>query len=295
MANKRGSFSGTVSLRVRCLSGGTNCWRLPNSLALDAALIAVCWQSLAAKSLGVELAVTHGLLLAAATWLGYMADRWLDGLSMGERACTDRHLLAVQHRPLLLFAWVLVLLASLCLALETLPVDELSAGFVLAGLCTANAFLAQADGGGSFPVPKELRTALLYSGGISFFISWRLEEASLAFLAIFATVTALCFLNCCFIALWERKVDLRQGQSSLALRCGGGTGILQSAAFVLGGICVGVCALGSAGNMSSLFLAAGCAAFSLPALNLLRLEVEDKRVLADLSLLVPCLVVLVGM
>ena len=295
MANIRGSFFGKVSVRARCLRERANWWRLPNSLALDAALIAVCWQSLAAKSLGAELAVTHGLLLAAATWLGYMADRWLDGLSMGERACTDRHLLAVQHRPFLLFAWVLVLLASLCLALETLPVDELSAGFVLAGLCTANAFLAQADDDGGFPVPKELRNALLYTGGIFFFVSWRIEEASPAFLAIFVTVTALCFLNCCFIALWERKVDLRQGQSSLALRCGGGTGILQSAAFALGGICVGVCALGSAGNMGSLFLAAGCAALSLPALNFLRFEIEDKRVLADLSLLAPCLVVLAGM
>ena len=295
MANIRGSFFGTVFVRVRCLRERPNWWRLPNSLALDAALIAVCWQSLAAKSLGVKLAVTHGLLLATATWLGYMADRWLDGLSIGKRACTERHLLAVQHRALLLFAWVLVLLASLFLALETLPADELSAGFVLAGLCAANAFLAQADDDGDFPVPKELRTALLFAGGILFFVSWKLEEVSPAFLAIFATVTALCFLNCCFITRWERRVDRRQGQSSLALRCGGGAGILQSAAFALGGICVGVCALGSAGNMSSLFLAAGCAALSLPALNLLRLEIEDKRVLADLGLLVPCLVVLVGM
>ena len=142
MANTRGSFFGTVSVRIRFLRERTNWWRLPNSLALDAALIAVCWQSLAAKSLGVELAVTHGLLLAAVPWLGYMAERWWDGLSMGKRACTDRHLLAARYRAILLLAWVLVLFASLCLALETLPVDELSAGFVLAGLCAANAILA---------------------------------------------------------------------------------------------------------------------------------------------------------
>ena len=258
-------------------------------------MIGVCWQALVAKSLEVELGISHGFLLGAAIWLGYVADRLLDGVLMGSRACTQRHLLAVRYRTSFLFAWMLVFIASLFFAFETLSSEEISVGLFLAGLCAANALLAQLDKTARFPLPKELRTALLYSVGIFFFVFCNLQEVLFSFWVIFATVTTICFLNCCFIAHWERGVDLRQGQSSLALRCGGGAGILQSAASVLGGICVGVCVLGSAGNMDSLFLAAGCAALSLPALNLLRLEVEDKRVLADLSLLVPCLVVLVEM
>ena len=291
MANTSISLSSPVSEKVIC-SRWRHWWRLSNALALDAALIGVCWQALVAKSLEVELGISHGFLLGAAIWLGYVADRLLDGVLMGSRACTQRHLLAVRYRTSFLFAWMLVFIASLFFAFETLSSEEISVGLFLAGLCVANAFLAQLDKTARFPLPKELRTALLYSVGIFFFVFCNLQEALFSFWVIFATVTTICFLNCCFIAHWEREVDLRQGQSSLALRLDCDSGYLCVGAFTFFWFCLLAFFLFPERNLSPLFLVAGCATSFLPWLDSLPIEIEDKRILADWGLLVPCSVVL---
>ncbi len=256
-------------------------WRFPNALALDAALAAVCWQEAAARFCGARLGWEHGCLLAAAVWLGYVADRWLDGRSIGPgRAFSERHRLAIRWRRELFWTWGCVLCMSFGLAWASLGRIELLAGAVLALACAGNAALAQATKHRFVP-SKEVRTAVLFAGGVFFFSFMNGHGGAVEnILPCFVAFVALCFLNCGIIACWEREVDLRQGQSSLATRKEEDmNNLFRLGAAVLVTACLW--------QGAPFFLGVGSVALALVALDLSNVTVEDKRVLADLALLAP--------
>ena len=263
--------------------------KAPNSLALDAALFALCWQFLAFKAFGLEGLWTHAVLVSTAVWLGYTADRLLDVRGMQNAPVTQRHKFAAKHRKGLLVAWFVTLGLSLTLAWLSLSSDDFGAGLVLAGLCALNAWLNHVDSKGSFPITKELRAALLLSAGIHLFLWRSLPSLSDSLWFSFATVTLLCFLNCCFVAIWEKEADHQQGQSSLAIRRKNLGTASRKVAYLTVALCLALALLRKNEPEGVMLLSTGMALVLLPAINHCRLISEDKRVLADAVLFLPCI------
>ena len=263
--------------------------QLPNLLALDAAFFALCWQWMATKAFGFETFWIHGALVATAVWLGYTADRWLDVSGMQNAPSTRRHKFAARHRKGLLVAWAMVFVFSLLVAWQTLSTEEFQVGLILAVLCATNASLNHADPKGRFPVPKECRAALLLSAGIHLFLWVRMPESTPSLWFSFATVTVLCFLNCCLVAKWETEIDLCQGQSSLALRRKKVETVAVKVTLATIVLCPTMALFRPNEPEALMLLATALALFALPFIDRCGLDPEDKRILADAVLFIPCL------
>ena len=284
MANIRISFFGTryVSNVARDLK--LNWWLCFNAVAADTVLIAIFWQSLVAEVFDIELEHCHRILLGAAVWLGYMADRVLDGFQITERVCSARHSIAFRYREILLLTWVAVLLLSICFAFHALPFRELHKCFLLAIFCGFNSLVNLFDKFGNFLIPKELRTALLFASGVFLFVALRLPELTTWSWITFLLFASLCFANCCYAASWDRAVDMTQGQSSLILRRKPLLGLVCLISFSMAFGCI-ILSFFLSENLRLFFLAIGSAVLSLPLIDILINGPENKRLLADLGLL----------
>ena len=86
-------------------------WEWPSVLCLEAPAIALLWQALSARRLGVDPGLHLRLLLGLAVWLSYTADRWKDAFS--EAPVTPRHAFARRRRWAILGIWI----AAACLGL----------------------------------------------------------------------------------------------------------------------------------------------------------------------------------
>jgi hypothetical protein len=284
MANIRISFFGTryVSNVARDLK--LNWWLCFNAVAADTVLIVIFWQSLVAEVFDIELEHCHRILLGAAVWLGYMADRVLDGFQITDRVCSARHSIAFRYREILLLTWVAVLLLSICFAFHALPFRELHKCFLLAIFCGFNSLVNLFDKFGNFPIPKELRTALLFASGVFLFVALGLPEFTTWSWIAFLSFASLCFANCCYAASWDRAVDMAQGQSSLILRRKPLLGLVRFLSFLMAFGCI-LLSFFLSENLNLFFLAIGSAVLSLPLIDILINGTENKRLLADLGLI----------
>jgi hypothetical protein len=284
MANIRISFFGTryVSNVARDLK--LNWWLCFNALAADTVLIAIFWQSLVAEVFDIQLEHCHRILLGAAVWLGYVADRVLDGFQITDRVYSARHSIAFRYRKMLFFAWIVVLFLAVCFAFHALHFRELYRCFLLAILCGFNSLINAFDKFGNFLIPKELRTALLFASGVFLFVELGLPAFTICSWAAFISFASLCFANCCYVASWDRTVDINQGQSSLMLRSNLLFGPLRLISFLMAFSCI-LLSLFLPENLNLFFLAIGSAVLSLPLIDILINGSENKRLLADLGLL----------
>jgi hypothetical protein len=284
MANIRISFFGTryVSNVARDLK--LNWWLCFNALAADTVLIAIFWQSLVAEVFDIQLEHCHRILLGAAVWLGYVADRVLDGFQITDRVCSARHSIAFRYREILFFAWIVVLFLAVCFAFHALHFRELYKCFLLAILCGFNSLINAFDKFGNFLIPKELRTALLFACGVFLFVELGLPAFTIWSWAAFLSFASLCFANCCYVASWDRTVDINQGQSSLMLRSNLLLGPFRLISFLMAFSCI-LLSLFLPENLNLFFLAIGSAVLSLPLIDILINGSENKRLLADLGLL----------
>jgi hypothetical protein len=284
MANIRISFFGTRYVSYVTKDLKLNWWLCFNALAVDTVLIAIVWQSLAAKVFDIELEHCHRILLGAAVWLGYVADRVLDGFQITDRVCSARHSIAFRYRVFLFFAWVAVLFLAVCFAFHVLPFRELYKCFLLAICCGLNSLVNVFDKFGKFPIPKELRTALLFASGVFIFVAFGFPEITIWSWITFLSFATLCFANCFYAAIWDRTVDMSQGQSSLILRRNLPLAPLRLISLLMAFGCILLSVLLS-GNLNLFFLAIGSALLSLPLIDILINGTENKRILADLGLL----------
>jgi len=283
MANIRRSFFGIRYASNVARGLKLNWWLCFNAVAADTVLIAIFWQSLVAEVFDIELEHCHRILLGAAVWLGYVADRVLDSFQITDRVCSARHSIAFRYREILLFAWVAVLLLSICFAFHALPFRELHKCFLLAIFCWLNSLVNLFDKFGNFPIPKELRTALLFASGVFLFVALGLPEFTAWSWITFLLFASLCFANCCYTARWDRSVDMTQGQSSLILRWKPSLCLVFLISILMGFCCI-LLTFFLTENLSLFFLAIGLAALSLPLIDILINGSENKRLLADFGL-----------
>ena len=167
-------------------------WYLwPNILSVDAPLVAVCWQVLLARSLGVSDSVPVTVALGAAVWCIYVLDRLFDGPAEG----TARHRFHWDHRISLLVAVAAAAMATVAFAMPKLPPPVLGRGFGLALVCGVYLWAAQC-----FCSEKEWKScaiAVVFASGVGLPFS-----GGGAIWAIGA-MTAVVWVNSRLIGLWE--------------------------------------------------------------------------------------------
>jgi hypothetical protein len=269
-------------------------WLWLNLVCLDAPTVAVTWQWLFARALGVALPLRNIGALFLTAWLIYLADRLADTFSLNPaREMSLRHRFCARHRR----AWIaLMVVLTACNAwLLTQHNDPrvLKFGAIVAALALLY-FLVNYTAGRvwrALPLKEVIIGSLFAAGTVTALLPRMqvLEGPALLTLVLFGV---LCALNCISIAFWERAIDEAQGRESIATTWPGGVKYPVPV-----GICVAVSAVLASRWSVPLALVDSCVALSavlLAALHALRDLVprDDRTALADLVLLTPLLMLL---
>lgn len=186
-------------------------WQVPTLLSLDAPVVALVWQLLVARATPSSFSWQAPVLLFASVWLVYVIDRCLDARKLTLRsAVTPRHRFYVRHARgfWCLAAGVLIFCVGVSVTLEP---RLLAIGISIA--LVSGLYLALVHRG-NIPqyFPKEVQIAVVFSLGVHVALSpWGVHQLLSGML-----FALLCFLNCAFIAFWERDADTQQDQRSLA-------------------------------------------------------------------------------
>jgi hypothetical protein len=197
-------------------SGGLLLWL--NILGLDAPLVALVWQGFLAWNFGAQITFAERVVLGLSYWLGYTADRWLDGWKFPPGATVSpRHQFAQRHRISLVAVWLLVLTSSVTFSFCFLPAYLIERGLMLVAFVGVYFFLYQ------WPMTtrwlrglKEIAVAILFSAGTILFILPR--RFDFGFWWPMASWCLLCFLDCYAIACWELELDRAAKQESIVTR-----------------------------------------------------------------------------
>lgn len=202
------------------VSGRPYWWQWLTILSLDATAVAVSWQALFGRVTGVPLQPAHRWILASSVWCAYTADRWIEGWRLSpEAALTQRHFFSVRWRWPIFAAWCVVLSGDVGAALFYLNRREFSAGLILLGPVLLYLFSHQFfHRHHPWRLPKEICVAALITGGVLLFPVASPEVEFPPVIALGIGFSLLCFANCGLISVWEREVDERHDQDSLAKR-----------------------------------------------------------------------------
>ncbi len=264
-------------------------WAWLTVLSLDAPLVAIAWQALLAESFQLALRPVHSLLLFAVVWLIYVADRCFDSVVIDE-AQTERHAFYKRHFRPVVFVAIFVAIVVLFVAVRGLEPTLFLHGCLLSGivlLYLANLHLLKEP---ILLLPKELQIGIVFAVGTGLSL-WSQLDASTVVLFSLATLcfASLCFLNCSFISLWEKSVDVLHQQPSLAR-----TTDVHKLSNVLQLAVISLCALSLLLPFDlSLKIAFGLSSMGLWLVNYTKISTKLKRVLADVVLMSPLLVLMV--
>lgn len=192
-------------------------WQWPNILSLDAPFIALVWQEAFARAFAAPVSLAERALLFLAVWCVYAADHVADGFRLGApEGATARHRFAHRHSVALILLLAVAVLTSLAL-LPALPARVLVGGGLLVFLVGAY-FLWNQFAGSKLARSwaKEFVVGVVFACGSALgpFTSTP-DPFKLGAIALFALV---CTANCLLISRLEREVDIRRGETSLAVR-----------------------------------------------------------------------------
>ncbi|QDU66581.1 hypothetical protein [Engelhardtia mirabilis] len=258
-----------------------------NVASLDAPLVAVVWAALLARAAGRRAEPAELALLAAGVWLGYAADRLLDGRRLGARAATARHRAAARHPLAIGSLWLVVLVAAMVAAWTQLAPQVLQRGIALAALVAAYTLaVALWPGQVRRLIPRELVVGALFAAGTSVFaFGATLPSASALLLA--SGFTALCVVDCAAVALGEAAGDRAAGEVSWATEWPGLASAFAPVAASLGFVALLAATLASGSAVATGWLALAAAAAGLVALHRSNRPISTLPTAADLCLCVP--------
>lgn len=279
------------------MNGPTNIrpWHWLTILSLDAPAVALVWQDFFARVFMVELRPAHRLLLGMSVWLGYMADRWLDGRKLtAKTAVTARHRFAQRFSKPIAVAWIFVFIGAFLLAIATLTKREFIAGITLAAAvigylaaCHQPSLLKQ------FGWLKEMAVSVLVSGGSAVFVFARCPTLTASHFVALLIFIVLCLLNCAVVSVWEQSVDTRQAQQSLAIRFGLKIGRVFKSGVAFLAVMIACAIFARSMPISRTALAA--AITTAGALGLVQwgggIDLETRHLLIDVTLLSPLILV----
>jgi hypothetical protein len=266
-------------------------WQWLTVLSLDAPLVAVSWQALFAFVVNVRLPWHDPVLLGLGVWIVYAADRWIEGWRLSpEMVQTPRHLFYIRHRWPVFGIAVAVILATAVIAFIQLETREFKASFVLLIPTLLYLFSHQLlHRHHPLRLPKEICIAVIFALGCALAPAVHAPDRLRLLLGPPVLLFCLlCFANCALISVWEKEVDARHGQTSLALQLKGAAVLIHLLPWL---IAIASVAAVLAGNPASR-AAAICAAASGLLLGLLdffqpRLGRIPSRAAVDLTLMTP--------
>jgi hypothetical protein len=260
-------------------------WHL---LSLDAPTVAALWCWAFGRAARIRLAPWLPAALAMGTWLFYVADRLLDARLSPEATLKERHRFHDRHRR-----WFLAIAELIALALAVLvarmPPSLIISYCVLGVLSLLYLGLVHLPArarGKSLPYfPKEFAIALLFAAA-SALPAWDAAWHSAAgmprhhpLLILCPLFAVLCWLNCVAIEDWEQHC------SGSRIRWLAGLAIVASCLSLFG-------LVGQPARW--LALAAALSAVLFLVLERSRLQAGGRRIAADLALLTPLLLLVVG-
>ena len=267
-------------------------WQWLNILNLDAPLVAVLWQLLLTRSLGVTVNRLEPLVLAATVWFLYIADQLLDVLRPEPDGWQPVRKLFYRRYFRVAAALELILAVSILpLAYFLLRPSTFHGGLELSvavAIYFAAIHAAPVSWRGLWP--REAAVALLFAVGTFmpvWFASGKRTEALAAPALLFAL---LCWLNCAATETWEWELagdQLGLGPSLVTRWTGQHIGSAGLTFVLLAGG-------SSAAGLASFRFASACAvsgaALSLLALNRSRLSPDSLAIAVNLALCSPLLV-----
>ena len=264
-------------------------WQWPTVLSLDAPVITVVWLALVARSLEIELALPATVVLGTSVWLGYAADRSIEGWRLPRHDVrTPRHFFYQRWRRAVAGVWLAAFVSNVALATASLPVAQLVAGWVLTTAVAVYLLSHQlVHRERRWRLPKEICIAGLLTAGCAVFLVGKAPVTAMFLpLALFA---AVCFVNCALISSWERDVDRAHRQSSLALSRH--ARLIPWTPWILAAAAAALAVLGGT-ETRAVASCAAASAFLMAAIDHFepRLGWRAARVLADSALLTPLVV-----
>lgn len=257
-----------------------------NVLCLDAPLVALSWQWLFARRMGVSLPVAEQAALFLTAWLIYLIDRLADSLVLDVGVTKSlRQAFCFRHQKLLFAMTVMIALFDSALVFSRLDREIFVLGLFLGAIALFYLVI-------NFVFPrlwqaiplKEIAIGFLFAAGTLLALGPRLFTipSTMNAAILFA---CLCSLNCISIAVWERDLDRAQKKYSIATRWSRSGLFVPILLIVLFAICIAVALVDS--GLRSLALCLGVSAILLAALRIAPLAGDERTALADLVLLTP--------
>jgi hypothetical protein len=250
-------------------------WLLPNVLSLDAPLIAVAWQALLAARSETPLRPVGRVILFLTVWLIYIVDRLLDVRGPAVGIEPARHRFYREHgRAMSLLALAILVVDAGLILFELHPAVFRVGVVTFAGVCLYFVLLH----GTKVRLPKEIAVAVLFTMG-TFLVAFARSGGRELHLLVPAVSL--------FLVALANLVAIEHGEGG----AGRVVGVLGRWYLVWVGALALTAPLALPGRW---FFAIGLAAAALVVVHSLRERIgpEPRRVLVDLALLVPPLVLL---
>ncbi|CAN5228412.1 hypothetical protein BH20VER2_BH20VER2_02150 [soil metagenome] len=283
------SCGGEVVARPR--TAGVLTWL--NLVCLDAPLVAVSWCWLFAQSFDVPVTAGAGAALFLTAWLIYLADRLSDSLSLDRDGETSlRQRFCLQHRRAWIAAGLLLAILDL-VVIATLDSRAFFAGAAVGAVAGTYLLINHTAQLVWRAVPlKEVTIGFVFAAGTMVPLTNRLTSGLLIAWLLFG---CLCSLNCIFIAVWERELDMAQRRVSVATAFPALSRSLWPMLIVLGGASLAAAFITTRG--ATVDGGVALSAVLLGAVHKMGHQVQPdvRTALADLALLAPAvLLLLVG-
>jgi hypothetical protein len=275
-------------------------------LSLDAPMVGIAWALVFARCAGVAVTGAEITALGLVVWLIYTVDRLLDGRTnamQGDAGAfgsplRQRHFFHRSHARAI--AWVAAGVGAFTAMLVftqiggqilklAVPVGvvlvlymawvHLGRGRILAGL------------------PKEVAVGGIFAAGVALPAWSRLSARRWEFFVLAALFAAVCTLNCVAIEEWERGRERNLSVAGLRQSAVVGFGLGSGKFAAMLAVCATLLApvVRLRGEFSAIGAAIAVSAVLILLLDLMRerISADALRVLVDVALLAPALVVLV--
>ena len=178
-------------------------WMYLNVIALDAPFIAVLWQYFLMKTFKLEVSISETMALFFVVWFIYLIDRFFDSFIDFHK--TERHFFTKQHPKLIILLILFTFLTSLLLIINLDP-SIIRGGLVLGCFIILYFLLVHAGAKNLIvqTISKEMLVGIGFGTGVGLpvIVSDLPIQTWLPTIALFCLI---CWLNCRLIDKWESK------------------------------------------------------------------------------------------
>lgn len=190
-------------------------------LSIDVALGAAAGAFLVSRVLSIQLPFIIYFSLSMAVWLIYTLDHLLDAAKMQQKAVTPRHVFHQTYFKELLWFWLFLFVVTGFLSLAYLPIQTIKLGMIAAILVVVHLVLVNLLGTKiSVLVQKELGVAITYSAGVVVGPLSMMKTIPQYLWWVLAQLFLCAFINLLEFSYYEKEVDKKQGQTSIARSIG---------------------------------------------------------------------------